>query len=170
MIRLSLEPVLLSTRVFMCAKVAQVLRAQHPATFAFFCRVALPYAHCEGDVHMAHVAPIFTLHPNTAEVVSFRYNETDRAPLDAWAFADVRDFYATHVRVLHGVIDSLETSFRLEQGQTLVIDNHRVMHGRHGFTGHRVLLGCYLTADDWLSRLRVLESRLASASGDSQPQ
>ena len=30
------------------------------------------------------------------------------------------------------------------------------MHGRHAFVGHRRLLGCYLHADDWRSRWRVL--------------
>ena len=32
---------------------------------------------------------------------------------------------------------------------------------RHGFTGRRNMIGCYLTTDDWQSNLRVLERRVA---------
>ena len=52
-------------------------------------------------------------------------------------------------------IGALETELRLAPGQAIVIDNHRVMHGRRAFRGHRNLLGCYLPADDWQSLLRV---------------
>ena len=143
-----------STRLADGLKIAEVLRDEYPATFAFFCRVALPYTHVEGDVHMAHLAPIFALDPRTAEVVGFRYNETDRGTLDCLGFDETAAFYE-HAAALHGAIAALETELRLDTGQAILIDNHRVMHGRRAFRGHRNLLGCYLPADDWQSLLRV---------------
>lgn len=38
----------------------------------------------------------------------------------------------------------------------LVIDNHRVLHGRAAFTGKRRMCGAYIGADDYLARLQAL--------------
>ena len=107
---------------------------------------------------MEHAAPVLALHPASGEVVSVRYNELDRGPFVPPLLAgdDVGDFYA-HQRVLDKVLRSLELPVRLAVGDALLIDNHRVLHGRYGFVGRRNMIGCYMTADDWLSRLRVLE-------------
>ena len=145
-----------STRLADGFAAAHVLRQDFPEAFEFVCRVALPFMHCEGEVSMRTAAPVFEL--VHGEVVSFRYNELDRAPLGPpLRFDDVRAFYA-HQAVLVNVIGQLEMPLRLGVGDALLVDNHRVLHGRYGFTGRRNMLGCYLTADDWLSRLRVLEA------------
>lgn len=144
-------------------KAADVLRRDHPATYAYFTRVAVPFQHVEGDVHMRCTAPVFRLHPSGQTVVGVRYNETDRAPLDSLDFDDVGAFY-THVRVLESVFESLQMPLRLEVGDAVLIDNHRVLHGRFAFEGHRNLLGCYMTVDDWQSRLRVLGTAYSDAA------
>ena len=127
--------------------------------------MALPFVHAEGDCHMEHVAPIFELHPRTAEVLSFLYNELDRDTLGAdYSFDDVADFYE-HQSVLVRTIDALQMPLRLEAGDAILVDNHRVLHGRYGFVGRRNMIGCYMTADDWQSRLRVLEKAEAAAAG-----
>lgn len=145
---------------------AHILRTEYPNTFAYFCRVPIPFQHVEGDQHLAHSAPLFKLDPKSAEVVNFRYNDSDRAPLSALTFEDVADFYV-HARVLEAVLESLQVPLRLECGDAILIDNHRVCHGRYAFEGQRNLIGCYMTADDWRSKLRVLEARAARARGDS---
>ncbi len=43
---------------------------------------------------------------------------------------------------------------KLEPGQVLVVDNWRVMHGRTGFKGHRILTGCYVDRDSFMSRAK----------------
>ena len=156
-----------STRLADGFMAAEVLRRDYPATFAFFCRVALPFVHASdvSGVSMRHVAPVFERHPHTSEVIAFRYNELDRAPLGPpLSFDDVHGFY-THQAVLVQVLNDLEMPLRLEQGEAILIDNHRVLHGRYGFTGYRNMLGCYMTADDWQSRLRVLERKAAARQG-----
>jgi alpha-ketoglutarate-dependent taurine dioxygenase len=146
-------------------KAAEVLRRDFPSTFAFFCRVPLPFIHQEGAVAMRHAAPVFELHAATSEVSSFRYNELDRAPFGPpLSYEDICDFY-THQAVLVRTLDSLSISHRLEAGDTILVDNHRVLHGRHAFVGPRNLIGCYLTADDWKSRWRVLEATLGRGQG-----
>lgn len=41
-------------------------------------------------------------------------------------------------------------------GVVLAMDNFRVLHGRTGFTGTRVLCGSYVSRSDWLDKARVL--------------
>jgi trimethyllysine dioxygenase len=63
-----------------------------------------------------------------------------------------------HFRSVETTLEALQVPLRLECGDTILIDNHRVLHGRYAFQGRRNLIGCYLTADDWRSKLRVLET------------
>ena len=58
---------------------------------------------------------------------------------------------------------------RLEDGEMVVFDNRRTLHGRTGFTSQRHprhLQGCYLTRDSVLSNLAVLE-RLTNQSSST---
>ena len=48
---------------------------------------------------------------------------------------------------------------QLNPGTALVIDNHRVLHGRSAFTGRRRLSGAYIGLDEYRSRLAVLKER-----------
>ncbi|KAL3918371.1 MAG: hypothetical protein SGPRY_006045 [Prymnesium sp.] len=132
-----------STRLADSLALASKLEQESPETLKFFCRVVLPFEHREGEVHMRCVSPVFTLHPVSRQIVGIRWNETDRGPMNTLEFEDVGQFY-THAKILQAALDDLELSLRLTPGDALVVDNHRVMHGRRGFVGHRRLLGCYL--------------------------
>lgn len=106
-----------STRLADGFMAAQVMRAEHPEAFDFFCRAPIPFQHRathggEG-VHLACRAPVFRLSPDGERVVGFRYNETDRAPLDTLTHDDVGAFYR-HVHTLHSVLHSVEMPLRLE--------------------------------------------------------
>ena len=52
----------------------------------------------------------------------------------------------------------------LHPGTVLVFDNTRTLHGREGFdaTSGRTLLGAYVGADDWHSKLRLLTRKLGA--------
>ena len=43
----------------------------------------------------------------------------------------------------------------------LVVDNHRVLHGRSAFDGKRRMCGAYIGMDEYRSRLAVLAERFA---------
>lgn len=65
-------------------------------------------------------------------------------------------FYKAYVELAKRIMDPANALWlKLEPGQIAFIDNWRVMHGRSAFTGRRVMCGCYLSRDDWLSRARV---------------
>jgi gamma-butyrobetaine dioxygenase len=65
------------------------------------------------------------------------------------------------MRRWHEVLDdpAREWQRRLEPGDLLAFDNHRMLHGRTAFelgaSGRRRLFGCYLDVDDLLSRRAV---------------
>jgi gamma-butyrobetaine dioxygenase len=51
--------------------------------------------------------------------------------------------------------------FRLNAGECIVFDNHRIVHGRAGYTaesGERYLRGCYVDREEMKSRYRTLTS------------
>ncbi|KOB72661.1 Epsilon-trimethyllysine 2-oxoglutarate dioxygenase [Operophtera brumata] len=46
--------------------------------------------------------------------------------------------------------------FKLSPGTVMVMDNFRVLHGRTGFSGQRILCGSYVSRSDWLDKARSL--------------
>ena len=48
---------------------------------------------------------------------------------------------------------------QLNPGTAVIVNNHRVMHGRSSFTGKRRLCGTYIGYDEFTSKLAVLKER-----------
>lgn len=51
-------------------------------------------------------------------------------------------------------------TYRLESGQAVVMDNHRVLHARAAFNGGRHIRQCHVDRDEFFRRLRALRRRL----------
>ena len=79
----------------------------------------------------------------------FRYNNDDRAPLINLPSEDIPLFYR-HLRTLMQITrePKLSAFVRLREGDGVIVDNHRVMHGRQSFRGSRNLLGWYMDRDE----------------------
>ncbi|KAL5238412.1 hypothetical protein ACI65C_005822 [Semiaphis heraclei] len=58
--------------------------------------------------------------------------------------------------------EKIISTFKMKPGDILTFDNHRVLHGRKGYKGSRLLIGGYLDWDLIKSRTRVLQSQLAN--------
>ena len=74
---------------------------------------------------------------------------------------------AAAYRRLGRIIDdpAMAVSFKLEPGESFIVDNTRVLHGRTGYAasgGSRWLQGCYADKDGLLSTLGVLEAEAAA--------
>lgn len=50
---------------------------------------------------------------------------------------------------------------------SLVVDNHRVLHGRSAFTGKRRMCGAYIGVDEYKSKLAVLTEKFSSQKGET---
>ena len=60
----------------------------------------------------------------------------------------------------------MEVTFRLEPGESFIVDNTRVMHARKAYsgTGLRWLQGCYADMDGLHSTLAALRFQLREAA------
>jgi len=50
---------------------------------------------------------------------------------------------------------------QLSAGTAVVVDNHRVLHGRSAFDGKRRMCGAYIGVDEYKSKLAVLSEKFA---------
>ena len=113
--------------------VAERMRAQHPDAFAVLCSVRLPFRYIGDGYHLSNRTHVFTL-DDTGRVVQFRYNNCDRAPLDAATLVPVLQAAAppiadaiTYERVydalqrLHELLDdsSMQVQFKLAPGKVM---------------------------------------------------
>ncbi|OWZ19666.1 Trimethyllysine dioxygenase [Phytophthora megakarya] len=137
--------------------VVETLRKEHPEAFRLLSTTPLPYFTVDNDAHLATMEPLIRV-DYAGNVVQFRHNDYDRAPLTHLSFEEVGAFYDAHRKLLE-IMRRPEMEFctKLQVGDMLVVDNHRVMHGRHAFQGgDRALIGCYIGQTEYESRLRVL--------------
>ena len=90
------------------------------------------------------------------KLVQFRYNIYDRAP-HRLTLNDQRKFYKYLPKLAEEIRDDANRYlFKLMPGTVLIVDNWRIMHGRKGFIGKRVMSGCYAMRDDFLSTAKSL--------------
>eukprot|EP00040_Diaphanoeca_grandis_P015674 m.80283 g.80283 ORF g.80283 m.80283 type:complete len:504 (+) comp25298_c0_seq2:209-1720(+) len=144
-------------------KAAELLFTRSKEAFQFFCNTPLPY-HCEHDgVSVTAMAPVFELDrrsPISPELIKtldtcppiarFRYNNDDRSPLLHLSSHQIDLFY-THLPLLLEVLrdPQLMIEVQLDVGDMVIVDNHRVLHGRTAFSGAgRNLFGCYAEMDE----------------------
>ncbi|MDT8320271.1 MAG: TauD/TfdA family dioxygenase [Xanthomonadales bacterium] len=83
----------------------------------------------------------------------------------------VRAFHRARRRLAELLADPrFELRFPLRQGELVMFDNSRVLHGRTAFDateGRRHLQGCYIDLDEPRSRYRTLSRRLRAAYGET---
>ncbi len=143
--------------------VAARLRDDDPDAFDILRRVPLPHRRflvdSVDDVALAASHPAIEL-GRDGEIRAVHVNERTLAPLDAAPelteplYRALREF----LRRLYNPQSCIE--YRLEAGQAAVMDNHRVLHARKAFNGHRHIRQCHVDRDEFFSRLRALERRL----------
>ena len=102
-------------------------------------------------------APIF---PTDAygRVTGLRINDRGMAPVDC-PIDQVEPFYDA-LRILLEMIYSGEgrVTLKLKEGEMMVFNNQRLLHGREGFDpgrSHRHVRSCHVDLDEFHSRLRV---------------
>lgn len=145
------------TDAFYCAS---ILRKKHPESFELLSKVPIP-AHSAGEekvcIQPDIPQPIFKL-DNQGELIQVRWNQSDRSTMNDWENPqDVLKFYEA-LRNWYLIISDPENEFfyQLKPGQCLIFDNWRCFHSRTEFTGKRRLCGAYITRDDFVSRLKIL--------------
>ncbi|KAI9922583.1 hypothetical protein PsorP6_001274 [Peronosclerospora sorghi] len=135
----------------------ETLRSEDPDAFRVLSTTPLPYFTVDKDAYLATMETLILV-DYVVNIVQFRHNDYDRAPLTHLSFNQVSEFYQEHHKLLPIMrLPEMEFSTKLQVGEMIVVDNQRVMHGRYAFqSGERALIGCYIGQTEYESRLRVL--------------
>ena len=65
------------------------------------------------------------------------------------------------IRTWKKLLKSADSEYRVQlcPGTAVVVDNHRVLHGRSSFDGKRRMCGAYIGLDEYRSKLAILKER-----------
>ena len=142
---------------------AQRLRDENPEWFDVLSRHCARFEYAgEAGVALRSRRPMIELAPD-GELSGVRFNNRSTAAITDVPFDRMETYYAAYRR-LGEIIDdpAMEVTFRLNPGESFVVDNTRVLHARNGYSGAgtRWLQGCYADKDGLLSTL--------AASGSTQ--
>lgn len=123
---------------------------------------------CRGSegVRLRARRPMIELSPD-GELVAIRFNNRSTAPIVDVPFEKMAAYYAAYRRLAEIIDDpAMGVSFKLEPGESFILDNTRVLHARKAFsgTGRRWLQGCYADKDGLLSTLAALEESTPEAA------
>jgi gamma-butyrobetaine dioxygenase len=142
---------------------AEHLRATDPASFEALTRTSVPFHYRSDDADLWAMHPLLELDLH-GEVRLVRYNNRSIAPLppDTPQLEAFYDAYRRFANLLQN--DRFQVRAKLEDGDLVVFDNHRTLHGRTGYTSNRHprhLQGCYLARDSVLSETALLRRQLS---------
>lgn len=104
--------------------------------------------------------PMIELAPD-GELIAVRLNNRSAAAITDVPYDKMDGYYRAYRRFAELIDDpAMEVSFRLDPGESFIVDNTRVLHARKGYsgTGTRWLQGCYADKDGLLSTLAALTS------------
>jgi len=143
------------------------LSACDPRAFSLLSGYCARFAYAgTADAHLESRRPVIELAPDGA-VVAVRFNNRSAAPVTDVPYGQMEDYFAA-LRRFEGLIDDpvMAVSFKLEPGESFIVDNTRVLHARRSYAGAgtRWLQGCYADKDGLLSTLAVLERKLPEAA------
>jgi gamma-butyrobetaine dioxygenase len=140
---------------------AEHLRSTSPDAFAILTQTPVPFLYRSKDAELYAERPLIQLNCS-GEVSAVHYNSRSIAPLRL-AARDARPFYSAYRRFAAVLRDSrFHLQLRLRDGDLVVFDNQRTLHGRTAFSSAkfpRHLRGCYLTRDSVYSEAALLRRR-----------
>lgn len=148
-------------------RVAEQLRAENENWFNVLARYCAYFEYAGSDgVMLQSRRPMIELAPD-GELIGIRFNNRSTGAITDVPFDDMDTYYAAYRRMGEIIDDpTMEVSFRLEPGESFLVDNRRVLHARKGYsgTGKRWFQGCYADMDSLNSKLAVLEAEQLMAA------
>lgn len=143
--------------------IAEYLRATEPEAFRTLTQTAVPFSYSSKDAELYAERPLIQLSCDGV-VVAVHYNSRSIAPLRL-APREMEHFYASY-RLFASLLRNprFHLKLRLTDGDLVVFDNRRILHGRTAFSSAkflRHLRGCYLTRDSVYSETALLRRKLS---------
>jgi gamma-butyrobetaine dioxygenase len=138
------------------------LRAIDPQAFDVLTRTPVPFHYRSKDAELYAERPLIQL-SCAGEISAVHYNNRSIAPLRIDPRATVR-FYRAY-RVFAELLrePGHQLRFALRDGDLVLFDNQRILHGRTAFSSARHarhFRGCYLTRDSVYSETALLRRRM----------
>jgi gamma-butyrobetaine hydroxylase len=112
----------------------------------------------EAGVCLTSRRPMIELSPD-GELIAVRFNNRSLAAITDVPFDKMQTYYAAYRRFAEIIDDeAMEVSFRLNPGESFVVDNTRVLHARKGYSGEgtRWIQGCYADMDGLRSTYQAM--------------
>ncbi len=145
--------------------IAQYLRDRAPDCFSLLTRTPVAFHYRSPNADLYAERPLIEL-SCTGSVVAVNYNSRSVAPLRLPA-GDCAAYYGAYREFAVLLRDTrFQTAMRLGDGELVVFDNRRILHGRTGFKSAlhaRHLRGCYLTRDSVYSTTALLRRQRGDA-------
>lgn len=145
--------------------VAATLRDLHPELYSLLSTIPIPAHAAEDNVGIYQATPksgypVLSHDPVTKELYQVRWNNDDRSVMDHLDPGLVEKWYEA-IKGWYRLLKSADSEYwvQLSPGTAVVVDNHRVLHGRSSFTGRRRLSGAYIGLDEYRSKLTLLKER-----------
>jgi len=141
---------------------ANQLRAVDPQAFDVLTRTPVPFHYRSKDAELYAERPLIQLSCD-GEISAVHYNNRSIAPLriDPRATARFYRAYRVFAELLREPGHQLR--FALRDGDLVLFDNQRILHGRTAFSSARHarhFRGCYLTRDSVYSETALLRRRM----------
>ncbi len=138
------------------------LRQEDPTYFSILAKYCANFEYAgEKGVALRSRRPIIELAPD-GELIGIRFNNRSAAAITDVPYDDMEAYYDAYRR-LGEIIDdtAMEVTFRLEPGESFIVDNTRILHARKGYSGSgtRWLQGCYAEKDGLRSTLAALDQQ-----------
>ena len=142
---------------------AEQLRATAPDAFRVLSHTPVPFLYQAAGADLYAERPLIEL-SCTGTVTAVNYNNRAIRPVRL-PVAECELFYAAYRQFAALLREPrFQMATRLEDGDLVVFDNRRVLHGRTGFASARHprhLQGCYLSRDSVYSMTALLRRQLA---------
>ncbi|KZT73518.1 mitochondrial protein [Daedalea quercina L-15889] len=148
--------------------VASILKELHPTAYDLLARVRVP-SHAAGEPSALYTPTPRSGYPvlrhSDGELIQVRWNNDDRSVVNHLEPGMVEEWYDA-IKKWHQLLTSADSEYwiQLSPGTAVVVDNHRVLHGRSAFTGKRRMCGAYIGVDEYRSKLAVLGEKFAPDS------
>ena len=140
---------------------AEILRSSYPEAFDLLAGAAQSFHRIHpGELDQRARQRIFAL-DDRGEVVGVRVHTRSAGPLDIDS-GMVEDYYDAYRRLCQLMqMPDNQVRFRLESGDTVLFDNHRILHARQHFTDQaRHLQICNVPRESFHEQYRLLANKL----------
>lgn len=134
-------------------QVAEQLKSQDPALYQDMSEIELTGIY-KGDGHVLRSSrPVFR-HDQSNRLVQMTFNNYDRDTIRLSEQVMRRAYEG--IIAIDQLLNLRENQWRyvLEEGEMLIFDNWRLLHGRTAYQGKRRMGGTYVNREDFESRLR----------------